>query len=584
MTGLVSGVVSIPKKRLIGGVIEWLFGSYAFTPLSLFAASEQGVWYDPSDFSTMFQGSTGTTPVTAVEQPVGLILDKSKGLVLGPEINPNGAANWLGGYTLDGTRQVPNGYGLYNGANVSAMTVAPNSLQFTATGHLGGLIPSPLPGVWPMRVPAKVVIKARKTALVSGTPSLNILVPQGWTTVVPSGAALNQWYEVTVYPSSSPTNLEVSNFNGAASWEIEFISIKYLPGNHALQATAAARPVVSARVNLLTYTEDLSNASWVKSLCTATSDVSDPLGGTSAFTITATSAHGRLARSDSEVTTTSGVTYTISAYIRRRTGTGDVQFYSCSAADYFSPTLALTTEWQRFTWTFTSTSTLADIRLLHIYTSGDAIDVWHPQLEIASTATRYQRVTTATDYDTVGFPHYLAFDGIDDSLATAAIDLSGTSQLSVFAAWAAQFNGIFAALYGNGVANYAGSGGYFAANATEYTSSTARFDFGGTSFPINEVVTVPINTALVSSQLLDSTASPYQIVRIDGVESATWTSDHGGLPFANAVVKIGHNGHIGSAHFFNGKMYGFVIRGAESSATEIENTEAYIASKSGVTL
>jgi len=48
-----------------------------FSPASLFANGEQGAWYDPSDFSTMFQDSAGTTPVTAVGQPVGLILDKS---------------------------------------------------------------------------------------------------------------------------------------------------------------------------------------------------------------------------------------------------------------------------------------------------------------------------------------------------------------------------------------------------------------------------------------------------------------------------------------------------------------------------
>lgn len=36
-----------------------------------------GVWYDPSDLSTMFQDSAGTIPVTAPGQPVGLILDKS---------------------------------------------------------------------------------------------------------------------------------------------------------------------------------------------------------------------------------------------------------------------------------------------------------------------------------------------------------------------------------------------------------------------------------------------------------------------------------------------------------------------------
>ena len=46
-------------------------------PRSLFASGEQGIWLDPSDFSTLFQDAAGTTPVTAVGQPVGKILDKS---------------------------------------------------------------------------------------------------------------------------------------------------------------------------------------------------------------------------------------------------------------------------------------------------------------------------------------------------------------------------------------------------------------------------------------------------------------------------------------------------------------------------
>ena len=52
-------------------------GAAGFSPLSLFASGEVGAWYDPSDLSTMFQDSAGTTPVTADGQPVGLILDKS---------------------------------------------------------------------------------------------------------------------------------------------------------------------------------------------------------------------------------------------------------------------------------------------------------------------------------------------------------------------------------------------------------------------------------------------------------------------------------------------------------------------------
>jgi hypothetical protein len=44
-----------------------------FSPASLSPTA----WYDPSDMSTLFQDSAGSTPVTAVEQPVGRISDKS---------------------------------------------------------------------------------------------------------------------------------------------------------------------------------------------------------------------------------------------------------------------------------------------------------------------------------------------------------------------------------------------------------------------------------------------------------------------------------------------------------------------------
>lgn len=49
----------------------------AFSPADLFANSEVGAWYDPSDLTTLFQDSAGTTPVTADGQPVGKSLDKS---------------------------------------------------------------------------------------------------------------------------------------------------------------------------------------------------------------------------------------------------------------------------------------------------------------------------------------------------------------------------------------------------------------------------------------------------------------------------------------------------------------------------
>ena len=53
------------------------FGSSEFSPLDLFAGGKKGVWYDPSDLSTLFIDAAGTMPVTAAGDPVGLMLDKS---------------------------------------------------------------------------------------------------------------------------------------------------------------------------------------------------------------------------------------------------------------------------------------------------------------------------------------------------------------------------------------------------------------------------------------------------------------------------------------------------------------------------
>jgi len=52
-------------------------GAVPFSIADLFASSEAGAWYGPSDIDTLFQDSAGTTPVTTAGQPVGLMLDKS---------------------------------------------------------------------------------------------------------------------------------------------------------------------------------------------------------------------------------------------------------------------------------------------------------------------------------------------------------------------------------------------------------------------------------------------------------------------------------------------------------------------------
>jgi hypothetical protein len=52
-------------------------GGFSYIATLFASTGANGFWFDESYFSTLFQDSAGTTAVTAVEQPIGKILDKS---------------------------------------------------------------------------------------------------------------------------------------------------------------------------------------------------------------------------------------------------------------------------------------------------------------------------------------------------------------------------------------------------------------------------------------------------------------------------------------------------------------------------
>jgi hypothetical protein len=70
MTSVAYGL-AFPATR---GVLA--FQASGFNPTTLFAGNTGG-WWDVSDMSKLFEDSAGTTPVTAADQPVGRIEDKS---------------------------------------------------------------------------------------------------------------------------------------------------------------------------------------------------------------------------------------------------------------------------------------------------------------------------------------------------------------------------------------------------------------------------------------------------------------------------------------------------------------------------
>jgi hypothetical protein len=106
--------------------------SGGFSPASLFAGGIQGAWYDPSDLTTLFQDSAGTTPVTASGQPVGKMLDKSGNgnhavqatAAARPTYQTSAGLHWLAFDGVDDTMEAP-----ALGVSTSALSIFYSAVQ-----------------------------------------------------------------------------------------------------------------------------------------------------------------------------------------------------------------------------------------------------------------------------------------------------------------------------------------------------------------------------------------------------------------------------------------------------------------------
>ena len=162
--------------------------------------------------------------------------------------------------------------------------------------------------------------------------------------------------------------------------------------------------IKTAVTNLLTYSEDFSNAAW-DTLTSATkvsaTGVDDPAGGTTASTWKndgTTPADGGIRRT---ISGTSGLTYTYSIWIRRRTGTGDITM-TVGQNVSFDVTSQVTSEWNRISVTNTADANTRGY--IFIRTPGDEIDIWGAQLEQSSTVGEYIP-TTSTINSAPRFDH-----------------------------------------------------------------------------------------------------------------------------------------------------------------------------------
>jgi hypothetical protein len=386
-----------------------------------------------------------------------------------------------------------------------------------------------------------------------------------------------------VTASATTTYVYVRSDSTDQVFDITSFSVRELPGSHAFQTTDINRPVLSARYNLLTQTEDFSQSVWSKSNCTASAhNVSDPIGGNTASTITATNANAFFFYNTTSNPTNTTATATV--WARRRTGTGDVTLRN-HAQNNTATTLALTSSWQLFTISVTAVGATQNCWVLNIATSGDAVDIWHPDLRVSNDGVglpAYQRVTTATDYDTTGFPLYLRYNGTNSTMQTPSIDFSSTDKMSVFSGLRklSDTAGAFVELSANTNTN-AGAFWLFAPGSSGGVVAFDWFTRGSAGVGGGQFVT-PSNAAYPApgSYVVTGTgniAGDAKELRVNGASAGTNSADQGTGNFGNYPLYLGARG--GSSLWFNGRDYGLVVLGRTPTAAEITSMETWMNGK-----
>lgn len=185
-----------------------------------FANGEKGAWYDPSDWSTLFQDSAGTTPVTAVNDPVGLMLDRATAIGTAGDVSPSLTS--LAGWGTSGTP-------LYGSVSLES-----GGIRITALG--GGMIALFLPF---------------STTAVAHRVSLTIQISSG--TFFAEHGAGGSSVSITTSGTYNYINTQNRPFyirtSVAGSALITGLTITEVPGYPAWQTTAINRPTLAQDAN-----------------------------------------------------------------------------------------------------------------------------------------------------------------------------------------------------------------------------------------------------------------------------------------------------------------------------------------------
>lgn len=580
-------------------------GYQLYTPEMLFSSGEIGAWYDPSDFTTVFQDSFGVTPVTAAGQSVGLVLDKSQSLALGSEFITNlgtqmAARNANSTITSSSTTQV-----------IVASAAAGN---FGAAIAAGGAV-----------VGATYLLSLTITSSVNRSIGIAI---GGTARTVTFTAGVPQSLTFYLGPAAFTTGLDVYATASGASETITIanVSQRRLAGNHAFQATALNRPTfgrnpITGIRNQFTYTEQLNNAAWTKSGVSVTPDATTAPDGTLTADLIIPSATATMFKQATQsFNYTLNTNYTYSGYFKADTYryvqiltsatsfgggyinydlvTGTETLYSSSGTPWTLISKSITSVgngWYRIAVTLKCINSIggnfafnpipAANSVRGVSWAGDGTSgffVWGQQFEISSAVTAYQKVVSSFDVTESGVPecYYLQFDGSDDFLVTSTIT-PGTDKIQLFVGQTKLSDAAQRVVIELGTP--LATGGFTlqspsvdpAANKylyTQYGTATAELPFvTGSQYA------APQNTVITG---YGDIAADINLTRINGTQVASGTADQGTGNFGSGALYIGRRG--GTTLPFNGRIYSIILRfGSNLTTTRISEIETWVTRKTG---
>jgi len=396
----------------------------------LFAAGQQGFWLPFTDFASLSQDSAGTLPYTALEQPVGLILDKSKGGGRGPELSPNGGTfDDAAGWTITHPTSSISGGVLNVGAGAcdifpsTASVVVGKSYEVTftisnSTANYG------------IRILNRDII---------GTGDY---FPAGGQYITANGSY--RFVCVALSNGSIGVNRVIGH---TGSLQVDNFSVKEIPGNHATQPTSTARGVVSARVNAIFNTDNPS--AWGYAGSRFSVGAKDADGGWPLTALINNSSTLAAVNTDYPIGSSGVTDATIVCSIELQAGTASFVRFGAAGigvvVDLVTKAIVsnpgglpvtvvqLADNWVRVeSWSSRASffaSVLSNYLVWGLSQSGGLIDASgqigstikvrkpsYSRQALGHTApVPFQRVgATPTDYDSVGFPKYARLDGTDD--------------------------------------------------------------------------------------------------------------------------------------------------------------------------